>query len=136
MTGILKKHGDDNYLDNRYDRFEERLAAGEFPIKALPPHLMYGSVCVNCDETVTALRYHGRRIDLHENNGYWILHQCPHPFDIGVEEGHPEPSDDEIEEELKLNQWSDTGDDQDRRQFDDPKYSFEYPDVPYVAPWK
>ncbi len=36
MTGILKKHGDDKYLDNRYDRIEERLAAGEFPIKALP----------------------------------------------------------------------------------------------------
>lgn len=127
--GILSRHGNDNVLDNKFDNFEERLTRGSLRCEDIPVWLLCGSVCMDCDELVTALRYKGRRILLNRASGMWILHQCPHPFDIGVEEGHPEPTAEEeidwserkdIEEEMKREQWP-----------DDP---YNYPDVPYVVP--
>jgi hypothetical protein len=136
-VGILKRHGQNNYLDNTFDDFEGRLERDTITVPAIPKYLLYGAHCENCDESVTALRYKGRRILLHDVNGIWVIHQCPHPFDIGVEEGHPEPTEDEIDvheradinEELLKNQWADS-------EYPDDPYN--YPDIPYVAPgtWK
>lgn len=161
--GILKKHGNDNYLDNNFRNFEERLTRGSLRIEAIPSRFLYGSHCEDCDEAVTALKYKGRRILLHEASGKWILHQCPHPQDkkrtvryglvggggilmedgetlddlpeyvIGPDEGHAEPT---AEEEIDWHERADIEQEQKAHQWPDDPYN--YPDIPYVAPgdWK
>lgn len=125
--GILKKHGDNNYLDNTFDNFEPRLERGEMHISALPGYLLYGSRCTDCDEEVTALRYKGRRILLHANGEKWIIHQCPPP----VEEIYPDdPNVRDGDGRIVGGGWTDPGPEPDP--FNDDPYM--YPDIPYVPP--
>jgi len=141
--GILKKHAEDNYLDNTYDNFEERLGLGNFPVRAIPPHLLYGSRCVTCDEEVTALRYRGRRIDLIIVMGNWALHQCPNEPEYGERDdileaqaearGEIWPDDPNVRDgdgNIRDGGWTDPG--TEPRDFPDDPYM--YPDIPYVPP--
>ncbi len=136
--GLLEKYQGANWFDENFANFEGSLEKGVVPHIRIPGYLLVRTYCTACDEDCTAIRYHGRRYLLvasgtEQMGRFWVIHQCPHPFDIGVEEGHPEPTEEEeidwherqdIEEELKKNQWA-----------DDP---YNHPDIPYVPPgeWK
>ena len=129
--GILSKHAKDNFFDARWKDFEAELDAGRISTKAIPGYFLIRTRCLDCDEDCNAIKYHGRRLLIIPNGEFWINHQCPPP----VEDTHPD--DPEVRDgsgNLRGGGWTDRGDDQDRRQFDDPKYSFDYPDIPYVDP--
>ena len=129
--GILEKHSKDNFFDARWDDFEGMLDKGNISAKAIPGYFLIRTRCTDCDEECNAIKYHGRRLLIIANGDSWINHQCPPP----VEEVYPD--DPEVRDgsgNLRSGGWTDRGDDQDRRQFDDPKYSFDYPDIPYVDP--
>ena len=98
MSDILKRHATENFFDRTWDRFEERLEKGKFSHTAFPGWMLIRSACLDCDADVTVIKYKGRRIQLvpsgdNQMGKNWIIHQCPHPqkYEIGVEEGHPEP---------------------------------------------
>lgn len=127
--GLLAKHSG-SWLDKNFDDLEADLAKGMHSGE-IPPWFLIRTYCQDCDESCLAIRHKGKRHLVHEVAGRLSLHQCPQPA--------PEvyPDDPEVRDgsgNLRGGGWTDAGDDQDRRQFDDPKYSFDYPDIPYVDP--
>lgn len=124
--GILEKHAQDNWFDKHYDKFEEYLETTGLSRRGIPPYLLVRSNCLDCNESVTAIRYHGKRIQIVLVLERWILHQCPiHTrYEIGPEEGQPEPWPDQG--------WSDPG--VEPPDFADDPYA--RPDIPYVDPTK
>ncbi len=127
--GLLEKHSG-NCLDKNFDDLEADLAKGIHEGE-IPPWLLIRTYCPDCDEGCLAINQHSKRHLVVANLGRLTLHQCP----PAVEEVYPD--DPEVRDgsgNLRGGGWTDAGDDQDRRQFDDPKYSFDYPDIPYVDP--
>ncbi len=146
---ILKKYADRNYYDETFDKFLERLEAGRIGVAQLRSWDLYGSRCVTCDESVTAFRYRGERYDLVHAGGFWVIHQCPANklYEIGPEEGQPEPEIDaqeraDIELELSNARYPDdpevrdgSGNIRSGGFYDDyPDDPYCYPDIPYVDP--
>jgi len=110
MSDILKRHATENFFDRTWDRFEERLERGAFSHTAFPGWMLIRSACLDCDEDVTVIKYKGKRIQLvpagdNQMGKTWVIHQCPERchtcdaplgFEVGPEEGHPEPTSDEL----------------------------------------
>jgi len=81
MTGIIKKYATENFFDRTWDNFEERLERGAFSHAAFPGWLLIRSSCLDCDESVTVIKYHGRRYQLvpsgdEQMGKRWVIHQC------------------------------------------------------------
>ncbi len=136
MSGVLKKHAEDNHYTRTFDDFERRLEAGKLPVAALRSWDCYGARCPLCDESVTAFKYKGERYYLHntaqlpDRPATWYIHQCRPP----VEDVYPDDPNvrDGNGDIVAHFDWSD---DQDRRHdqdYPDPPYG--YPDIPYVDP--
>jgi len=115
--GLLAKYQGENWYDTEFHDFIGALEGGRVHHIRIPGWLLIRSRCTDCDEEVTAIRYHGRRICLvptgtQQMGKYWVIHQCPHPYDIGPEEGQIEPEIDwqeraDIEQELLTQQYPD-----------------------------
>jgi len=107
--GLLVKYQGDNWFDDTYDHFEDRLERGLISHIAIPGWFLIRTYCTDCDEPCTAIRYHGRRILVHpsgtEQTGkFWIIHQCPPP----TEEIYPD--DPEVRDgdgEIRALGWDD-----------------------------
>ena len=98
MSDILKRHATENFFDRTWNNFEERLERGAFAHTAFPGWLLIRSSCTDCDDDVTVIKYKGRRIQLvpsgdEQMGRRWVVHQCDNPtkYEIGPDEGHPEP---------------------------------------------
>ena len=94
--GLLAKYQGENWFDTEFHDFAGALEGGRVHHTRIPGWFLIRSWCTSCNEEVTAIRYHGRRICLVPNGQgqmgkYWAIHQCPHPYDIGPEEGQIEP---------------------------------------------
>ena len=116
--GLLAKYQGDNWFDEQYHDFEGRLEKGLIPHVGIPGWFLIRTYCTDCDEPCTAIRYHCRRMLLvpsgtTQMGKFWVIHQCPHPYDIGPEEGQIEPDEidaqerADIEQELLNQQWPD-----------------------------
>ncbi len=128
--GLLAKYRSQNWLTKTFGDLEKELESG-LPSAEMPPWFLIRTYCGDCNEGCLAIKHEGKRHLVVEVAGRLSLHQCPPP----VEEVYPD--DPEVRDgsgDLRAGGWTDRGDDQDRRQFDDPKYSFDYPDIPYVDP--
>lgn len=151
MSDILKRHATENYFDRKYTNFLRTLERGKFSHTAFPGWLLVRSYCVTCDEPVTVIKYHGERYELvpsgpEELGKRWVIHQCPvdntdaysaravedeaqqKHYEIGPEEGHAEPTEDEID----VHERADIEQEMQREQWPDDPYN--YPDIPYLPP--
>lgn len=84
MSDILKRHATENFFDRTWDNFEHRLERGQFSHAAFPGWLLIRSYCTDCNESVTVIKYRGKRYQLvpsgdNQMGKNWVIHQCPQP---------------------------------------------------------